>query len=144
MRNARVQYPDTFLKYADSAEMYVEEIAGKTLDEVEAEYGTIPHEFAKASLMVADRLIEYKEPNPYTGMCVPLYSFKLPFTIQDVLKKYAKPGIDKRIEEIENRIKGVISAYRQLDDFQEGLDRLKKAMAEDDKETIMNMLFPKE
>ena len=142
MRNARVEYPDTIQKYADSAEMYVAEIAGKTFDEIRTEYGNIPVEFAMVSLIVADKLLQYGEPNPYTGMCLPLYGFKLPYAAQYLIKKYSKPGIEKRIEDIENRIKGVISARRELDDFQKGLDCLKKAMEEGDKKTVMNMLFP--
>lgn len=105
MQHARVLYPDTHLKYADAAELNVQDIVGKTFDEIEDEYGTIPKEFAIASLMVADTLIEYGEPNPHTGLLVPMSGFKLPFSLKSLLEKYSKPGIEDRIAYIENMLR---------------------------------------
>ena len=106
MQNARVYYPDTIMKYAEPAEYVVESITAKTFDQVEEEYGEIPIEFSQACLMVAMTLMEYGELNPYTGMSVPINTFALPFTIKLLLKEYAMPGIEQRIEEYNKRMKG--------------------------------------
>ena len=102
MQNARVQYPDTILKYADAAEMYVQVLAGKEFHEIELEYGFIPGVFTQAALMIAGTLIEFCEPNPYTGICPPMSCFKFPYSVKMLIKEFSKPGIDERIANIES------------------------------------------
>ena len=132
MQHARCIYPDAILKYGESAELYVQHIAGKTFDELEKEYGTIPAAFSQASLMIASTLAEFNEPNPHTGMFVPMLMFKLPYSIKILVEKYSQPGIEQRIAYIENRKRyttsehvpqAVIDAWQKMEDMSEEPER---------------------
>ena len=98
----RTEHPDLYLKYADAAEMYVQVLAGKEFHEIELEYGFIPGVFTQAALMIAGTLIEFCEPNPYTGICPPMSCFKFPYSVKMLIKEFSKPGIDERIANIES------------------------------------------
>ena len=97
---------DFAYKYANSAEFYVQEIAGKTFGELEKEYDGIPGVFRTASLVILGSLVEFKEPNPYTGMIPSGVCFHFPYTVKALIWEYSKPGIDDRIESIEKMLNG--------------------------------------
>ena len=104
-RNMRCD-TDFAYKYADSAEFYVQEIAGKTFDELEKEYDGIPGVFRTASLAILGSLVEFNTPNPYTGITPSGACFHFPYTVKALIWEYSKPGIDERIESIEKLLNG--------------------------------------
>jgi len=104
-RNMRCD-ADFAYKYANSAEFYVQEIAGKTFGELEKEYDGIPGVFRTASLVILGSLVEFNEPNPCTGMIPSGSCFHFPYTVKALIWEYSKPGIDERIESIEKMLNG--------------------------------------
>ena len=97
---------DFAYKYANSAEFYVQEIAGKTFGELEKEYDGIPGVFRTASLVILGSLVEFNEPNPCTGMIPSGSCFHFHYTVKALIWEYSKPGIDERIESIEKMLNG--------------------------------------
>ena len=84
--------PEIVEMVGDAAEEIVQDIVGKTFDEMRTEYGTIPETIDTACCLVAAQILE---PMVHKDLII---SMDLPKVLGPLVEPFAKPGICRRIQ----------------------------------------------
>lgn len=100
----RMECTEQHVVLAEASEYSVQYILGMSFDELRKN-GAIPTTINYACILILDELIEFSHPNEYSQMVPPMSCFQLPKVLSLLLEPYAKPGMCRRIAEIEHMLR---------------------------------------